>query len=750
MTTAFVTDFLEVLRSSQLLEPAQLEEVSRETSAGTNPELLTQRLVQRSWLTPYQAEQLLRADGQGLVLGPYRLLEPIGEGGMGQVFKAVHHRLQRVVALKVIHPGRLTQEPETIHRFQREARAAALMAHPNVVMVYDAEQVGDTYYIALEYVDGTDLAKLVKQNGPLPIAQACEYIRQAALGLQHAHEHGMVHRDIKPSNLLVTRQTAARPGITSLRSPSRSAAEGPELVKILDMGLVRMVQEAEGASHASLTQEGTVMGTPDYIAPEQARDAHKVDIRADLYSLGCTFYFLLTGQVPFPEGTVIEKLLMHQLDEPRLVEKSRPELPPGVAMIVRKLMAKRCDDRFQTPAALVTALDRVTPHKRVVVPAPAPVVLPLPASSADTARDAKTLQVTAIVPAKPAPAPEPPAPAGPAGPQLLTVLKGHTGCVMAAAFTLDRDTLAAGGVDGSVRLWDFSAGKPRERAVLTPHMAPPRPTTARTLLRISERTLASAPGSGVHALAIASNGRLMATGSGGMDGLVRLWQLTTDRPSEKAVLGGHRMPVDALAFSPDGKLLASGGSDRLVRLWDLSATPPRERSLLRGHTNVVKAVAFTPDSQYLVSGGMDGTIRLWHTSNRLWGREQAVLRGHDGSVNAVAFAPDGRTLVTGGQDQAVRLWDLSGRPEERLALGGHKGAVRLVMFRPDGNTLISVDDRGQVNQWDVAAAQRTREWQLPGSQVYSVALTFDGRYLAAGSTDGKVSVFRLGDKRNAE
>src|SRR5262245_56149750 len=146
MSTASVTDFVAVLRGSQLLEPAHLEEVSRELRSGASPETLTRRLVQRAWLTPYQAEQLLRADGQELVLGPYRLLEPIGEGGMGQVFKAVHHRLQRVVALKVIHPGRLTQEPETIRRFQREARAAALMAHPNVVMVYDADQVGDTYF----------------------------------------------------------------------------------------------------------------------------------------------------------------------------------------------------------------------------------------------------------------------------------------------------------------------------------------------------------------------------------------------------------------------------------------------------------------------------------------------------------------------------------------------------------------------------------------------------------------------------
>src|SRR5262249_4228321 len=178
-------------------------------------------------------------------------------------------------------------------------------SHPNIVTAHDAAQVGDTHFFVMEYVEGIDLGKLVKDTGPLPVAQACAYVRQVALGLQHAHEKGMVHRDIKPSNILLSLQ------------------EGQ--VKILDMGLARMLAAPASDDTGSLTDEGAIVGTPDYESPEQARQSHQVDIRSDLYSLGCTFYFLLTGRPPFPGGTVGEKLVKHQLDEPPPVEQLNPE-----------------------------------------------------------------------------------------------------------------------------------------------------------------------------------------------------------------------------------------------------------------------------------------------------------------------------------------------------------------------------------------------------------------------------------------
>jgi hypothetical protein len=188
----------------------------------------------------------------------------------------------------------------------------------------------------MEYVDGIDLARLVRESGPLPVEQACAYIRQAALGLQHAHERGMVHRDIKPSNLLLMMK------------------EGQ--VKVLDMGVARLATGPADETANSLTEDGAVVGTPDYAAPEQIRRPHEADIRADLYSLGCTFYFLLTGRPPFPGVTLGEKLLKHQLDEPEPVEKLNPEVPREVAAIIRRLMAKRPEDRYQTPAELADVL----------------------------------------------------------------------------------------------------------------------------------------------------------------------------------------------------------------------------------------------------------------------------------------------------------------------------------------------------------------------------------------------------------
>src|SRR5262249_41980004 len=229
----------------------------------------------------------------------YRVRELLGVGGMGAVYRAEHLLMERPVALKVINRS-LTDRPALVERFRREAPAAARLAHPNSVAAFDAEQAGDTHFLVMEYVEGQSLARVLAERGPLPVTEACAYVRQAALGLQHAHEQGMVHRDIKPHNLM--------------RTPGGQ-------VKILDFGLARFASEAappgallagppagEAPPAASLTQTGTMMGTPEYIAPEQARDAHAADIRADLYSLGCTLYDLLTGQAPFPEGTAVEKV----------------------------------------------------------------------------------------------------------------------------------------------------------------------------------------------------------------------------------------------------------------------------------------------------------------------------------------------------------------------------------------------------------------------------------------------------------
>jgi len=326
------------LRHYRLLEPEQLTEVAT-LSPGrfAEPKALARELLQRGWLTPYQANQLLNGRGQELVLGSYLLLERLGEGGMGQVFKARHQNLGRIVAVKLIRKERLASA-DAVRRFQREIRAAAQLNHPNIVRAYDAAEVDGNHLLVMEYVDGgADLSRLVKLRGPLPVAEACDLMRQAAVGLQHAHERGMVHRDIKPHNLLLT-------------------ADG-KTVKILDMGLARLDDSvSDDEKSSTMTQDGAVMGTPDYIAPEQARSSHDVDIRADIYSLGCTFYYLLTGRVPFPGGSLTQKLLKHQLDEPQPVEAFRADVSPEFGAILRKMMAKRPQDRFQTPGELAETL----------------------------------------------------------------------------------------------------------------------------------------------------------------------------------------------------------------------------------------------------------------------------------------------------------------------------------------------------------------------------------------------------------
>jgi len=336
--------FLFNLRQSGLFSAAQLSSLSERLPPTERGKVIARALVQQGLLTKFQAEQLLAGRTGGFVLGQYRILDEIGKGGMGRVFKAIHHTMNRVVALKVL-AGQYVETEKAQELFQREMRAAAPLAHPNVVTAYDANHVGNRFYLVMEYVDGPNLDRLVHQQGPLPVGLACEFMRQAAEGLQYACDMGMVHRDIKPSNILV-----ALPGGEARRKRC--------LVKILDFGLARLQGSDDDADEAGtiLTRPNLVMGTPDFVSPEQARNLHTVDIRSDLYSLGCTFYFLLTGRVPFPDGGTLEKLIRHTTEEPDRLEDLRPDVPAEVAALVRKLMAKEPADRFQTPLELSAAL----------------------------------------------------------------------------------------------------------------------------------------------------------------------------------------------------------------------------------------------------------------------------------------------------------------------------------------------------------------------------------------------------------
>jgi serine/threonine protein kinase len=360
-----VVALVDGIRRQELVSPAQLDTIVRDLQPRfPDPRTLGKELLQRGWLTAYQLNLLALGRGAELVMGPYRVLERLGEGGMGQVFKARHQRLERVVALKLIRKD-LLADPEIVARFYREIQIISGLEHPNIILAYDAGPLGATHFLAMEYVEGTDLQRMVKQTGPLPLAQACDYVRQAALGLQYAHEKGLVHRDIKPSNLMVVS------GQCSVVSKTVAATAAPltndhlplTIVKILDLGLARLQRNAVnqdpglGATHTLTPVGGVMLGTPDYAAPEQALDFHQADIRADIYSLGCTFFFLLTGQPPFADGTILQRLWRHQQAEPPPLDQFRPDIPAELAAILGRMLAKRPEDRYQSPAEVATALE---------------------------------------------------------------------------------------------------------------------------------------------------------------------------------------------------------------------------------------------------------------------------------------------------------------------------------------------------------------------------------------------------------
>jgi len=303
-------------------------------------------MIRDGVITNFQAEQFLLGKWRGFTIGKYKLLERVGVGGMGQVFLCEHMFMKRRVAIKVLPPAK-AEQPAALGRFYREARAAGSLHHTNIVRTQDIDQDGNLHFIVMEYVDGADLLVIVKKFGPLDIRRATHYIRQAALGLDFAFRNGIIHRDVKPGNVLIDRKGRAR---------------------LLDLGLARFYKDQNDQLTLKYDDK-IVLGTADYVAPEQVANSHSVDIRADIYGLGATFYFILAGHPPFPMGTVSQKLLWHRTKEPTPIRQIRPEIPEGLAAIVAKMMAKDPKARFQTPAQVAAELERWIDAAGVPLPA---------------------------------------------------------------------------------------------------------------------------------------------------------------------------------------------------------------------------------------------------------------------------------------------------------------------------------------------------------------------------------------------
>ncbi len=355
-------ELLDWLGRNLILASDQVDAIAPILATFPDSHALAKELIRRNWLTPYQVNQVLQGNHETLLLGNYRLRERIGEGAMGQVFKAWNARTHRVVAVKTIRKDLVTSV-KAMERFNREVKTASQLEHPNIARMLDAEEVDGRLFLVMDFVEGYNLSQRIKQGGALAMGDAVELARQAALGLQHAFERGIVHRDIKPANLMV--------------APGKTDSLGT--VKILDFGLARFESERDNSTR--LTQVGNLLGTIDYVAPEQAQNAQDADIRADIYSLGCTLFYLICARPPFLGSDVVEKLGPRITGEPPSIRAVRPDIPEGLDAVIRKMMARLPEDRYQAPIDAAKALE---PYASIGAPVAiaSPVATLVPGGSA--------------------------------------------------------------------------------------------------------------------------------------------------------------------------------------------------------------------------------------------------------------------------------------------------------------------------------------------------------------------------------
>jgi serine/threonine protein kinase len=355
-------DLSALIVRSRLLGPDDLKAALRNLqptgSDAEDLEAVRRALVAGKHLTEYQAAHLMRGHVDGFFLGPYKILERIAKGRMAGVYKGVHSSGQ-VVAIKVL-PASRAKDPEVLARFQREARLLTRLDHPNVVRAFHVGEAEGKHYLVLEYLDGDPLADVLAKRKRLPPPEAMRIVREALLGLQHIHERGMIHRDLEPANLMLV-------GVAE-------ATDRP--VKILDIGLGKAVFD-EGTSSTTdpsqLTGDGVLIGTPDYLAPEQARSARTADIRADIYSLGCVLYHALTGQPPFPDKSVVMQVMRHATEPPRPLADALPDVPDGLQNVVNWMLAKDPAQRYATPEKAAQALNLLVRNTPPARPAPPPL-----------------------------------------------------------------------------------------------------------------------------------------------------------------------------------------------------------------------------------------------------------------------------------------------------------------------------------------------------------------------------------------
>jgi serine/threonine protein kinase len=666
----------------------------------------------------------------------YQVESFLGAGGMGMVFKARHRLMQRPVALKVVNPA-ILHRPGAVERFRREVQAAAQLSNPHIVAAFDADEVGGVHFLAMEFIEGISLARLVAESGPLPVRLACDYMRQVALGLQHAHERGMVHRDIKPHNLILARDGQVKildfglARFLSESDPSAGAgasstgeAQAPAEITFEEhrparpsagdespgAETVHLAGEANGfaghtAPYNALTYADAVMGSPGYSAPEQLASAHAADIRADVYGVGCTLYHLLVGRAPFP-GSILEELRAHERAQPRPLADFRKDVPAELAAVLGRMLARDPAQRYQTPAEVAEALAPfaaapVRRYRRWLTAVAAMLVLA--AGLIALGRGARpTVQATAEAAVTP-----------------VRVIQAHAAGdgVWGAAFTPDGGRALSCGADGYVRAWSLATGRPLWVWACRPNQP-------------CLRDLAVSPDGTTALVAV-------------YDHTVRVLDMATGQEVRR--FEGHRAKVHGVAFSADARLaLSSGGTshadevqDDSIRLWEVATA--REIRRLDGHTGWVRTAVLSPDGSTILSAGLDRTVRLWNAKT---GKEVRRFIGHEEGVLGAAFLPDGQHALSNSGDGTMRLWDLS-TGEELRRFEGHRGAVEAVAISRDGRRALSAGNDGTIRLWDLSTGRLLFQWKAHTGTVHSVTFSPDGKRALSGGADGTLSLLPL-------